>query len=113
MNLLLKQGGPSPQQKVHAKYLMEKYGTKWRDKVFSKQKCPIIFCDNSWLKPVLFYPSSRMARAVASHVIETLCSTYPKKKLVWITPIFLSAQLSFHFLKYIDYFKLCHSCWTF
>ncbi|KAK6636982.1 hypothetical protein RUM43_010649 [Polyplax serrata] len=67
---------------VHAYYLMEKYGNRWRQKQkLVKDLCPVILWNDApWLKKVLFNPSSRMSRQVACNMLESLCQVSIRKK---------------------------------
>lgn len=38
--------------------------------------------DTSWLKAVIFNPSSRLARQVACNIIELMCSSFERKREV-------------------------------
>lgn len=69
---------------VHAYYLMEKYGNRWRQKQkMLKDFFPVILWNDApWLKQVLFNPSSRLSRQFACNMLESLCQVSVRKKEV-------------------------------
>ena len=84
------------QSEVRATFLMEKYFARWRKNVVTKRerKRPSISAESlpppsipiassTWLRNVLFNPSSRMARQVACTMVETFCAgSFERKKEV-------------------------------
>lgn len=69
--------------KVHQFYLAEKYARIWQKKVKKYFITSRLTLDNtSWLKAVIFNPSSRLARQVACNIVELLCSSFERKKEV-------------------------------
>ena len=87
-------------KKVEARgvFLQEKYFKKWYDKILRRQ-APLrldMTSSSSWLKRVLFNPSSRMAREVACQMVESFClkDFQRKKHIVEMLTSFL-IELSF------------------
>uniref|UniRef100_T1IY63 UBR-type domain-containing protein n=1 Tax=Strigamia maritima TaxID=126957 RepID=T1IY63_STRMM len=66
---------------VRAQYLTEKYGIRWRDKT-RKDVLHLKLLDSTWLRSVLFNPSSRAARQVACNMVEALCQIPNRKREV-------------------------------
>ena len=66
-------------QEVREHYLSEKYGCMWLGKTIRKQ-FELKLTDESWIKKILFNPSSSMARQVAAQILEALCTTTQRKK---------------------------------
>lgn len=64
-------------------YLSEKYGYRWLRKHRKLQK-PHKLNPQSWLKDVLFNPSSRLARTFACSVVELMCTTPETKQEVFV-----------------------------
>ena len=74
-------------KKVEARgvFLQEKYFKKWHEKTLRRQATLSLdmTSNSSWLKRVLFNPSSRMAREVACQMVESFCSKdFQRKKLI-------------------------------
>ncbi|XP_039287887.1 protein purity of essence [Nilaparvata lugens] len=68
-------------EEVRAKYLMEKYGQRWRERsTLQNTLVPLRLVDSAWLKQVLFNPSSRLARQVACNMLESLCQVPARKR---------------------------------
>jgi len=68
---------------ARAVYLSEKYGTRWRQKVFKDMFKDMVLENNApWLKNVLFNPSSRASRQVACYMLESLCQVSIRKREV-------------------------------
>ena len=64
-------------------YLQEKYFKKWYDKTLKRNNSYELdmTSKSSWLKRVLFNPSSRMAREVACQMVENFCmKDFQRKK---------------------------------
>ena len=82
------------QSEVRAAFLMEKYFARWRRNVLARKarKRPSVgavslpsipIASATWLRNVLFNPSSRMARQVACTMVETFCAgSFERKKEV-------------------------------
>ncbi|XP_043220427.1 E3 ubiquitin-protein ligase UBR4-like isoform X2 [Amphibalanus amphitrite] len=66
---------------VRALFLMEKYGRRWRQRT-TQSAISVTFLDTSWLRRVLFSPSSRLARRVAADMVETLASEPARKRQI-------------------------------
>ncbi|XP_042144242.1 E3 ubiquitin-protein ligase UBR4-like isoform X1 [Ixodes scapularis] len=63
---------------VRARFLMEKYGLRWRQRVRGQPLQPLLLLHDQqqapgWLRQVLFNPSCRQARTVACSLVEALC----------------------------------------
>ncbi|CAG9856656.1 unnamed protein product [Phyllotreta striolata] len=62
-------------------YVQEKYARKWKlhaKKLYARDKLNLN--DTSWLKAVIFNSSSRLARQVACGILETMCSSFERKR---------------------------------
>ncbi|XP_013166692.1 PREDICTED: E3 ubiquitin-protein ligase UBR4 isoform X4 [Papilio xuthus] len=71
-----------PLRDVH---LARKYLAKWRDRVLlSHGMRPLALEDGGWLRPVMFDPSSRIARDTACAMVKSLCDSYERTKAVLI-----------------------------
>ncbi|XP_037079445.1 E3 ubiquitin-protein ligase UBR4-like [Pollicipes pollicipes] len=66
---------------VRALFLMEKYGRRWRQRT-TQSAIAVNFLDTSWLRRVLFSPSSRQARQVAADMVETLAHEPARKRRI-------------------------------
>lgn len=66
---------------VHERYLLEKFGCRWLARTIRHQY-DLKMQDSSWLRRVLFNPSSRMARQVTAQMMESLCTSVQRKKEV-------------------------------
>ncbi|KAB0801611.1 hypothetical protein PPYR_03797 [Photinus pyralis] len=75
---------PKSSSEVHQYYLAEKYFLIWRTKMPSFRGCVLELDDSSWLKTVLFNPSSRLARQVACNIIEIMCTSIDRKKEILV-----------------------------
>ncbi|KAF5286898.1 hypothetical protein FQA39_LY00431 [Lamprigera yunnana] len=73
------------QIEIHHYYLIEKYFSIWRRNVRPMHRRSILELDDStWLKTVLFNPSSRLARQVACNIIEIMCTSVERKKEILV-----------------------------
>ena len=66
-------------------FLQEKYFKKWYEKTLRRQATLSLdmTSSSSWLRRVLFNPSSRMAREVACQMVESFCAKdFQRKKLI-------------------------------
>jgi E3 ubiquitin-protein ligase UBR4 len=73
-------------------FLQEKYFKKWHSKTLRRDVTTCLNMSSaSWLKRVLFNPSSRMAREVACQMVESFCSKdfQRKKQIVQMLTTFL------------------------
>ncbi|XP_068628453.1 E3 ubiquitin-protein ligase UBR4 isoform X2 [Battus philenor] len=71
-----------PPRDIH---LARKYLAKWRDRVLlSHGMRPLALEDGGWLRPVMFDPSSRIARDTACQMVKSLCDSYERTKAVLI-----------------------------
>lgn len=61
-------------------YLMERYASKWREKIQSNKKVSLTLLRSSWLKSILFNGASRSARLMACSLIESLFQIPSRKK---------------------------------
>lgn len=66
---------------IHERYLIEKYGCRWLSHTIRRQY-DLKMQDSSWLRRVLFNPSSRMARQVTAQMVESLCTSVHRKREV-------------------------------
>ena len=67
---------------VRKTYLMEKFFGKWHEATFNKMTLPLEIMEKSWLKSVLFNPTSKWARQTACNMIETFCNVPSRKKRI-------------------------------
>ncbi|XP_064650064.1 E3 ubiquitin-protein ligase UBR4-like isoform X3 [Lineus longissimus] len=67
-------------REIRNKYLMEKYGRRWRSKVTKENLIPLKLVSNTWMRHALFSGSSRAARQTASNIIESICQTQSRKQ---------------------------------
>lgn len=109
---------PTNKEDVRKLYLSEKYGNRWRRRVL-KLSDPedMDLCDDSWVKTVLFNPSSRSARQITCFILEHCCSNYTRKKQVINMLIKYLHELSVageNAAEYIDLFSnfLVQDAWT-
>ncbi|KAG6463209.1 hypothetical protein O3G_MSEX013740 [Manduca sexta] len=66
-------------------HLAHKYLAKWRERILlSHGMRPLSLEDGGWLRPVMFDPSSRMARDTACQMVKSLCDSYERTKAVLI-----------------------------
>ncbi|CAH2243765.1 jg12683 [Pararge aegeria aegeria] len=64
-------------------HLAHKYVGKWKEKMLlANGMRPLALDEGGWLRPVIFDPSSRMARFTACHMVKYLCNTYERTKAV-------------------------------
>ena len=79
---------PEELKKVNPRemYLQEKYFKKWFAKTNRREEecLPLdLRSSSSWLKRVIFNPSSRMAREVACQMVESFChKNYTRRKII-------------------------------
>ncbi|XP_008551349.1 E3 ubiquitin-protein ligase UBR4 isoform X1 [Microplitis demolitor] len=77
-------------------YLIEKYGRRWYYHCSHlKEIQPLQLVNSSWLKEVIFNPSSRLARQVACNMIESLCQGTERKKKVLVLLISYLDELKY------------------
>lgn len=81
------------QDEVHERYLVEKFGTRWLARTV-RHLYDLKMQDTSWLKHVLFNPSSRMARQVTAQMVESLCTSVQRRKEVLFLKLMLFTDLS-------------------
>ncbi|CAB3259165.1 unnamed protein product [Arctia plantaginis] len=66
-------------------HLAHKYLAKWRERtMLSHGMRPLALEDGGWLRPVMFDPSSRIARDTACQMVKSLCDSYERTKAVLI-----------------------------
>ncbi|XP_063890967.1 protein purity of essence [Helicoverpa armigera] len=66
-------------------HLASKYLAKWRERtMLSHGMRPLALEDGGWLRPVMFDPSSRIARDTACQMVKSLCDSYERTKAVLI-----------------------------
>ncbi|KAJ2946624.1 hypothetical protein O0L34_g12681 [Tuta absoluta] len=67
------------------KHLAFKYVAKWREMtLLANGMRPLDLQDGGWLRPVMFDPSSRIARDTACQMVKSLCDSYERTKAVII-----------------------------
>ncbi|KAF5296758.1 hypothetical protein FQR65_LT10159 [Abscondita terminalis] len=70
---------------IHEYYLAEKYSLIWKKKVHAfLNPFTLELDDSTWLKTVVFNPSSRLARQVACNIIEIMCTGFERKKEILV-----------------------------
>ncbi|KAI5633456.1 e3 ubiquitin-protein ligase UBR4 domain-containing protein [Phthorimaea operculella] len=63
------------------KHLAFKYVSKWRERtLLANGMRPLDLQDGGWLRPVMFDPSSRIARDTACQMVKSLCDSYERTK---------------------------------
>lgn len=67
-------------KEVRALYLMEKYGTRWREKMWKTPPIHLKLTQTTWLQQAMFTPSSRSARQMACSIIESISQIPSRKK---------------------------------
>lgn len=75
---------PKDKKELHEYYLLEKFGRRWKDKVQGRIPPILDFNITSWVKAVLFNPSSRLARQVTCNILEHCCNSFARKEKVII-----------------------------
>ncbi|KAI8429559.1 hypothetical protein MSG28_000181 [Choristoneura fumiferana] len=66
-------------------HLAHKYLARWRERMLlSHGMRPLSLEDGGWLRPVMFEPSSRIARDTACQMVRSLCDSYERSKAVLI-----------------------------
>ncbi|KAL0896018.1 hypothetical protein ABMA27_012006 [Loxostege sticticalis] len=66
-------------------HLAHKYLARWRERtLLSHGMRPLALEDGGWLRPVMFDPSSRIARDTACQMVKSLCDSYERTKAVLI-----------------------------
>ncbi|XP_038209068.1 E3 ubiquitin-protein ligase UBR4 isoform X2 [Zerene cesonia] len=66
-------------------HLAHKYVGKWRERVLLSHGMRRVSLDEGgWLRPVMFDPSSRIARDTACQMVKSLCDSYERTKAVLI-----------------------------
>ncbi|XP_047533883.1 protein purity of essence isoform X2 [Vanessa atalanta] len=66
-------------------HLAHKYLGKWKEKMLLSHGMRTISLDEGgWLRPVMFDPSSRIARDTACQMVKSLCDSYDRTKAVLI-----------------------------
>lgn len=72
----------TPQQ-LHDDKLAMKYTARWKDKVARLAVGKVLSLGTGgWLQPVMFNPSSKMARDTACQMVKSLCVGYERTKAV-------------------------------
>ncbi|XP_069121893.1 E3 ubiquitin-protein ligase UBR4-like isoform X2 [Argopecten irradians] len=79
------ESGDKPKEKlnrkeVRARYLMEKYATRWRQKMWKTPAVPLKLTQTTWLRQAMFSPSSRSARQTACSIVESIAQIPTRKK---------------------------------
>ncbi|XP_050663780.1 E3 ubiquitin-protein ligase UBR4 isoform X18 [Leptidea sinapis] len=66
-------------------HLAHKYLARWREKVMVSHGMRAMSLDEEgWLRPVMFDPSSKIARDTACQMVKSLCDNYERTKAVLI-----------------------------
>jgi E3 ubiquitin-protein ligase UBR4 len=65
---------------VRALYLMEKYGNRWRERMWKTPPIHLKLTQTTWLQQAMFTPSSRSARQTACSIIESISQIPSRKK---------------------------------
>ncbi|XP_061383112.1 E3 ubiquitin-protein ligase UBR4 isoform X4 [Danaus plexippus] len=66
-------------------HLAHKYLGKWKERMLlSHGMRPLALDEGGWLRPVMFDPSSRIARDTACQMVKSLCDSYERTKAVLI-----------------------------
>ncbi|XP_069365949.1 E3 ubiquitin-protein ligase UBR4 isoform X13 [Maniola hyperantus] len=66
-------------------HLAHKYLGKWKEKMLLSNGMRLLGLDEGgWLRPVMFDPSSRIARHTACQMVKSLCDSYERTKAVLI-----------------------------
>ncbi|XP_053398458.1 E3 ubiquitin-protein ligase UBR4-like isoform X2 [Mercenaria mercenaria] len=65
---------------ARARYLEEKYATRWRTKMWKVPGVPLKLTQTTWLQQAIFSPSSQSARQTATRVIEYIAQVPSRKK---------------------------------
>ncbi|XP_031787712.1 protein purity of essence isoform X2 [Nasonia vitripennis] len=77
------QNKPLKKEEARILYLSEKYGHRWYYRCMRLRGIqPLKLTNGSWLKEVIFNPSSRLARQVVCNMVENLCQGTDRKKEV-------------------------------
>ncbi|ESP04880.1 hypothetical protein LOTGIDRAFT_156120, partial [Lottia gigantea] len=69
-------------KEIRARYLMEKYATRWRSKMWKTPAIPLRLTQSTWLQQAMFSPSSRSARQTACSIIEAIAQVPSRRKEV-------------------------------
>ncbi|XP_022084216.1 E3 ubiquitin-protein ligase UBR4-like isoform X1 [Acanthaster planci] len=67
-------------QETRGKYLMEKYARRWKQGLKRSPDNLHLGGGSTWLRGVLFSPSSRAARQVACNIVESLCQVSSRRQ---------------------------------
>ncbi|XP_062622353.1 E3 ubiquitin-protein ligase UBR4-like, partial [Saccostrea cucullata] len=67
-------------KEARALYLMEKYGNRWREKMWKTPPIHLKLTQTTWLQQAMFTPSSRSARQTACSIIESISQIPSRKK---------------------------------
>lgn len=67
-------------KEVRALFLMEKYGTRWRERMWKTPPIHLKLTQTTWLQQAMFTPSSRSARQMTCSIIESISQIPSRKK---------------------------------
>ncbi|KAL5011609.1 hypothetical protein ScPMuIL_010160, partial [Solemya velum] len=67
-------------KQIRAHYLMEKYATRWQQRMWKTPAIPMKLAQSTWLQQAMFSPSSRSARQTACSIMESLSHVPARKK---------------------------------
>eukprot|EP00095_Tigriopus_kingsejongensis_P009320 maker-scaffold486_size158769-snap-gene-0.26 protein:Tk09320 transcript:maker-scaffold486_size158769-snap-gene-0.26-mRNA-1 annotation:"e3 ubiquitin-protein ligase ubr4" len=73
-------GSKKEDEDTHPLFLRQKYFRRWFEKTFRRQSTPLEILPNSWLKTVLFNPTSRSARQMACNMVDSFCNVHERKQ---------------------------------
>ncbi|XP_052789588.1 E3 ubiquitin-protein ligase UBR4-like isoform X2 [Mya arenaria] len=71
---------PKERAAQRATFLMEKYATRWRQRMWKIPGVPLKLTQISWLQQAVFSPSSQSARQTATRVIEYMAQVPTRKR---------------------------------
>ncbi|ELU10961.1 hypothetical protein CAPTEDRAFT_154354 [Capitella teleta] len=78
-----KKRDPEMDKRVNrVKYLMEKYGQRWINKVLRVRTIPLSLAERTWLRQALFIPSSMAVRQTACNIVEVLAQVPSRKQAI-------------------------------
>ena len=69
-------------KEVRARYLMEKYVGRWRQRMWRTPEQTVRLTQTTWLHTAIFSPSSRSARQTACSVVESISQVASHRKEV-------------------------------
>ncbi|KAI0242917.1 E3 ubiquitin-protein ligase UBR4 [Lamellibrachia satsuma] len=67
---------------IHIKYLMEKYGSRWKSVLSKGSSVKLTLEDKSWLRRAMFSPASPAARTITCKMVEAMCQVPARKRQI-------------------------------